>query len=301
MAAELWSLAMATTTAHDVTITYETFGDPAAPTLLLVNGLGSQLINYEPAFCEMFVSQGFQVVVFDNRDVGLSSKTEGPVPDVRANMGKLRSGEPILDAPYTLTDMANDGFAVLDALGVASAHIAGMSMGGMIVQRMAIDHPERVLSMTSIMSTTGAPDVGQATPEAAKGLITPPPPDRDGYIEYTIDSRRDTGGSHFSADYWRQHAAKTYDRMFHPIGSAFQITAVATDGDRTAELRSLTVPSLVIHGAMDPLITPSGGEATAAAIPDAELLMIDTMGHDLPEEIWPEVVDAIVALAAKAG
>lgn len=291
---------MASTTANGVTIEYETFGVADDPTLLLVNGLGSQLINYEPAFCDQLVGRGFHVVVFDNRDVGLTSKTAGPVPDVAAFMSKYRAGEPVTGTPYTLRDMANDGFAVLDAIGADRAHVAGMSMGGMIVQRMAIDRPERVLSMTSIMSTTGAPEVGNATPEAAAVLVSAPPADRDGYIEHTVNTRRVTGGSHFSAEYWREQAGRVFDRMFHPVGSAFQIAAVASDGDRSAELRSLRIPSLVIHGRVDPLITLSGGEATAAAIPDAELLIIDTMGHDLPEEIWDEVVEAMTAVAAKA-
>ncbi|MGH1491623.1 MAG: alpha/beta fold hydrolase [Acidimicrobiales bacterium] len=291
---------MATVTANGVTINYETFGDSADPTLLLVNGLGSQLINYEPSFCQLFVDRGFQVVVFDNRDVGLTSKSEAPVPDVAANMAKYRRGEPVTGTPYTLRDMANDGFAVLDAVGADAAHVAGMSMGGMIVQRMAIDQPERVLSMTSIMSTTGSHTVGGATPEAGKVLVVPPPPDRDGFIEHTVNSRRVTGGSHYSADYWREQAGRLYDRSFNPIGSAYQISAVSSDGDRTEELGSLSMPCLVIHGRLDPLIQLSGGEATAAAIPGSELLVIDSMGHDLPEQIWEEVVSAMCATAAKA-
>lgn len=291
---------MTSTTANGITIEYETFGSPEQPTLLLVNGLGSQLINYEPEFCERFVDQGFHVVVFDNRDVGLTSKSPEPPPDVVSFMRKFRAGENVTGTPYTLTDMANDSFAVLDAVGARTAHVAGMSMGGMIVQRMAINQPDRVLSMTSIMSTTGAPEVGNATPEAGAVLVTPPPADRNGYIEHTVQSRQVTGGAHYSADYWRAQAAKLYDRMFHPIGSAFQIAAVAADGDRTAELGSVTVPSLVIHGRMDPLISLSGGEATASAIPGAELLVIDTMGHDLPSAIWEEVVAAMIAVAAKA-
>jgi pimeloyl-ACP methyl ester carboxylesterase len=290
---------MPTTTRDDVTLQYETFGDPANPTLLLVNGLGSQLINYEPEFCNLFVGRGYHVVIFDNRDVGLSSKTEGPLPDVAAMMARFRAGESVEGTPYTLTDMADDGFAVLDAVGASAAHIAGMSMGGMIVQRMALNHPERVLSMTSIMSSTGNSDVGQATPEAAATLVAAPPTDREGYIEHTIAARKVTAGSHFSADYWRAHAGKLYDRMFHPVGAAFQIAAIAADGDRTTELQQLSVPSLVIHGRRDPLITLSGGEATAAAIPGAELLVIDEMGHDLPAEIWTEVSDAIMAVAER--
>ncbi len=287
----------ATTTANGVTIQYESYGSSEDPTLLLVNGLGSQLINYDPAFCEMFVERGFQTVVFDNRDVGLTSKTAGPPPDVVSLMQRFRAGKPVTGTPYTLRDMANDAFAVLDAVGAGQANIAGMSMGGMIVQRMALDHPERVLSMTSIMSTTGAGDVGQATPEAAAVLTAAPAESRESFIEQTIETRRITGGSHFSADYWRTQAGLAYDRSFHPVGSAFQIAAVAADGDRTQALGSLRVPSLVIHGRMDPLIALSGGEATAAAIPDATLLVIDEMGHDLPEPIWPDVVGAICEIA----
>jgi pimeloyl-ACP methyl ester carboxylesterase len=212
-------------------------------------------------------------------------------------MARLRAGEPVDDTPYTLTDMAEDGFAVLDAVGAEAAHIGGMSMGGMIVQRMAIKRPERVLSMTSIMSTTGAPGVGQSTPEAAKVLMSAPPADRDGYIAHTVETRRVTGGSYFSAEHWQVQAGAAYDRMFHPIGSAYQISAVASDGDRTEELRTLSVPSLVIHGRLDSLIDLSGGQATADALPGCRLLVIDEMGHDLPEQIWPQVVDAMAELA----
>ncbi|MEL7158319.1 MAG: alpha/beta hydrolase [Actinomycetota bacterium] len=293
---------MPTTTANDVTIHYETFGEPGAPTFLLVNGLGSQLINYEPEFCRLLVDQGFQVAVFDNRDVGLTSKTDGPPPDVASLIGRLRAGDAVDpgEVPYTLTDMAGDAFAVLDAIGVERAHVAGMSMGGMIVQRMAIDRPERVLSMTSIMSTTGRPGVGGATPEAAAVLVAPPPPDRAGFIEHTVKSRAVTAGAHHDDGYWQVKAGESYDRMFHPIGSAFQIAAVTADGDRTAKLETLQVPALVIHGRMDPLIQLSGGEATAAAIPGSELLVIDAMGHDLPPQIWDEVSSAMVGLARTA-
>ena len=284
----------------NVSIHYETFGQAGNPALLLVNGLGSQLINYEPAFCNLFVDQGYQVLVYDNRDVGLSSKTEAPLPDVAAIMAKFRKSEPVEDVVYTLADMAADGMAVLDAVGVQAAHVAGMSMGGMIVQRMALDYPDRVLSMTSIMSTTGRPGVGGATPEATEVLFAVPPPGRDGFIEDAVESHRVIDGSYHSADYWRAHAGKIYDRNFHPAGPAFQIVAIASDGDRTEELATLEVPTLVIHGRLDPLIHLSGGEATAAAIPNAELLVIDEMGHDLPPEIWDEVSSAMVALAKRA-
>lgn len=286
------------TTSSGTTIHYEAFGDPADPTLLLVNGLGSQMINWQPDFCEMLVGHGLHVVRFDNRDVGLSSKTDGPVPNVGELLAAFRAGGEVPEVPYRLRDMSNDGMAVLDALGVTQAHIAGMSMGGMIVQRMAIDHPDRVLSMTSIMSTTGAPGVGGATPDAAASLVEAPPTEREAFIEYQLRSRELIGGSHFSADYWRGQAGVLFDRCFNPAGSAFQIAAIASDGDRTAELGQLKLPTLVIHGVMDPLVQLSGGEATAAAIPGADLLVIDTMGHDVPQPLWPEITGAIAALAA---
>lgn len=292
---------MPTANNNGIELYYETFGSPDDPTLLLVSGLGSQMVNWEPDFCQRFVGLGYQVVIFDNRDVGLSAKTPGPPPDALAAIEKFLIGEPVSGMPYTLTDMAEDGFAVLDAVGAGQAHIAGMSMGGMIVQRMAIHRPDRVASMTSIMSTTSAPGIGTATPEAAAVLVAPEPPDRDAYIEQVVEHRRIIDGSHYSADYWRQKGAQIYDRMHHPIGAAFQMAAIAADGDRTAELASLTVPSLVIHGRLDPLITLSGGEATAAAIDNAELLVIDEMGHDIPPEIWDEVVEAMATLFKRAG
>lgn len=291
---------MPTTSNGETTIHYETFGDPAHPTLLLVNGLGSQLINWEPEFCQLLVAKGFHVVVFDNRDVGLTSKTDGSPPDFGAFMARLRAGESVSGVPYTLADMAADALAVADAVGAEEVHIAGMSMGGMIVQRMAIDHSDRVLSMTSIMSTTGAPGVGSATPEALESLVTPPPTNRQDYIEHVVETRRITGGSHYLADYWREQVAAAYDRNFNPVGSAFQMTAIAADGDRTAELGGISIPALVIHGRLDPLISLSGGEATAAAIPGAELLVIDSMGHDLPAPIWDQVVEAITSVAGLA-
>ena len=287
---------MAITEAHSTEIYYETQGDPDHPTLLLVNGLGSQLINWHPEFCQLFVDRGFHVVVFDNRDVGLSAKTEGAVPDMATMMDMFRSGEPV-SVPYTLSDMAADGFAVLDAVGATKAHIAGMSMGGMIVQRMAIDRPDRVLSMTSIMSSTGNPKVGRGTPEGAASLMAVAPSDRDGFIEFTVENRRITGGTHHEDEYWRTQAGLIYDRMYYPAGPAFQLAAVASDGDRTEALGQMTVPSLVVHGRLDPLIGLSGGQATAAAIKGAELLVIDEMGHDLPRAIWGQIVASMTELA----
>lgn len=288
------------TTATGINIHYDTFGDIADPTLLLVNGLGTQMTDSEPDFCQMLVEHGMHVVRFDNRDVGLSSKTDKPVPDVPALMAAHFSGNPVSGVPYGLGDMGDDAFAVLDVLGIAQAHIAGVSMGGMIVQRMAIDQPDRVLSLTSIMSSTGAPGVGNPTPEAAAFLVAAPPADRDGYIEHRVKLDKCIGGSHFSADHSSRQAGGFFDRMFYPRGSAFQIAAIASDGDRTDALAQLQMPALVIHGAMDSLVQLSGGEATAAAIPHAELLVIDTMGHDIPQPLWPEITGAIANLAATA-
>ncbi len=280
---------------------YEVHGDAADPTLLLVNGLGSQLINWDKGFIDLFVAGGHQVIVYDNRDVGLSGKTDGPAPDVLALFAQRAAGKELGDVPYRLSAMAADGMAVLDALGVERAHVAGMSMGGMIVQRMAIDHPGRVLSMTSIMSTTGAPEVGAATPEAMQVLLAPPPPDRDGAIANTVATIKVISGDHFSADHWQVQAALAYDRCFHPTGTAFQLAAIGADGDRTAELGALSVPTLVIHGRQDPLITLSGGEATAAAVPGADLVVLGDMGHDLPPPVWGRVTGSMLDLMARAG
>ncbi|MDA3040164.1 MAG: alpha/beta hydrolase [Actinomycetota bacterium] len=287
--------------ANGVSIEYEVHGAGADRTMLLVNGLGSQLIAWDLGFCRYLVDRGFQVLTFDNRDVGLTSKSPVPLPaDLWGAMASLRSGTATEAPPYTLADMAADGIAVLDAVGVERAHVVGMSMGGMIVQRMAIDHPDLVLSMTSIMSTTGDTAVGQATPAAMATLSTPAPSDRDGYIEHTVANRQVISGSHYDPEYWRQMAPRFYDRSFHPPGPAYQLLAIAADGDRTAELRQLRVPTLVIHGRLDPLVTLSGGEATAAAVPGAELLVIDEMGHDIHPPLWAPIGDAIAALADRA-
>ena len=288
------------TTATGINIHYDTFGDIADPTLLLVNGLGSQMIDWLPGLCQMLVEHGLHVIRFDNRDVGLSSKTDEALPDLPTVMAAFFTGKPVSGVPYGLSDMSDDAFAVLDVLGITQAHIAGASLGGGIVQRMAIDHPERVLSMTSIMSTTGAADVGNSTPEATAALVAAAPSDRDGFIEYRVKIQETVGGSHFSADHSRRHAGDVFDRMFYPQGPAFQMAAIASDGDRTEALTQLQMPALVIHGAMDQLIQLSGGEATAAAIPQAELLVIDTMGHDVPEPLWPQITGAIANLTATA-
>ena len=267
-----------------VEIEYESFGEDRPQTVLPVNGLGSQMTRWPEAFCEKLVAKGYRAIRFDNRDVGLSSRPS---------------------EKYTLRDMANDGVAVLDAAGVKRAHIAGVSMGGMIVQRMAIDHPDRILSMTSIMSTTGAPDKFRSTPEAMAVLDVPPPDPEADFEAYVADRVRNMRTIGSPAYPWtdvecRERVIAEYERAFYPKGVAHQRAAVGQDGDRTAELGKLKLPVVVLHGADDPLLMPLGGEATAAAIPGAELRIIPGMGHDLPPGLYDTFVDAITAAAARA-
>jgi len=268
----------------DVEIEYQSFGDDRPETILLVNGLGSQMTRWPEAFCEKLVARGYRVIRFDNRDTGLSTwPTE----------------------PYTLRDMANDGVAVLDAAGVEQAHIAGVSMGGMIVQRLALDHPGRVLSMTSIMSTTGAAGAIKSTPEAAAVLNLPPPDpttDFEAFVQNRMANARTIGSPAYpwtDADL-RARAEAEYARAFNPPGVARQRAAIMADGDRVAALSRLTIPTVVLHGEDDPLVQPIGGQTTAAAIPGAELRMIPGMGHDLPPGLYDTFVDAICAAAARA-
>jgi len=290
---------MPTTTVNDIDICYESFGPDDAPPLLLVMGLGAQMTLWSTGFISELLERGFRVIRFDNRDVGLSTKTAGDPPDVMALYAQSMAGEPV-EAPYTLTAMAADAVGLLDALGISAAHIVGASMGGMIVQMMAIEHPERVLSLTSIMSTTGASDVGQPDAAAIGALLTPPPTDRNGAIEANITTSRIICGPLFDETEARGRAIEAYDRCFHPAGSAFQIAAIAATGDRTERLGAVKVPTLVVHGREDSLITLSGGEATAAAIPGADLVVFGQMGHDIPDVYWSQLADAIFGTAIRA-
>ena len=267
-----------------VELEYETFGDGLPEAILLVNGLGSQMTRWPQAFCERLVARGYRAIRFDNRDTGLSTWPE---------------------QAYTLADMANDGVAVLDAAGVDRAHIVGVSMGGMIVQRLAIDHPDRVLSMTSIMSAPGARGTLTSTPEAMAVLDVPPPDpktDFEAFVAHGIKNARTIGSPAYP---WTDEALRArveaeYRRAFNPRGVARQRAAITADGDRSDGLKGLRMPVVVLHGADDPLVQPVGGEATAAAIPGAELRMIAGMGHDLPPGLYDTFVDAICAAAARA-
>jgi pimeloyl-ACP methyl ester carboxylesterase len=255
-----------------VEIYYEEFGDPDAPTLLLVNGLGSQCLNYDVSWCQLFCEEGFHVVRFDNRDVGLSTKLEG--------------------ATYALVDMADDAIAVLDAMGVDNAHVMGCSMGGMIVQRVAINHPDRVLSLTSVMSRTGEPGYGESSEEALAFLLAPAAPSRAAYIDRQVAALHVYGSKSewLDDDAIRARAAAAYNRCFCPEGVGRQMHAVMQDGSRSAELAELDLPALVIHGSQDTLIDPSGGRRTAEVIPGARYVEIDGMGHDYPPPVWKEWV-----------
>ena len=289
---------MPTIPVNDIEICYESFGDADAPPLLLVMGLGAQMTLWSPGFVSELLERGFRVIRFDNRDVGLTTKTDGPPPDVMAMYAAFAAGQPI-EAPYTLSLLAADAVGLLDALEIPAAHIVGASMGGMIVQTIAIEHPDRVLSLTSIMSTTGHTEVGQPDPESMMALLTPAPTDRDGAIRQSVETSRVISGELFDEDWSRSVATESFDRCFNPAGTAFHLVAIAASGDRTEGLRSLDVPTLVIHGRQDSLVTLSGGEATAAAVPGAELLVFGRMGHDMPSLYWPQMADAIFNIAAR--
>jgi pimeloyl-ACP methyl ester carboxylesterase len=293
---------MASVRANGIEIEYERFGPETGRPLLLVMGLGGQAIMWDEGFCEALVAQGHHVIRYDNRDVGLSTKFGAAgIPDVAALMVQAANGE-ALKVPYTLDDMAGDAVGLLDALGIESAHVCGASMGGMIVQTLAIRHTARLRSMTSIMSTTGKPGLEPGKPEAMAVLTLPPPADRAGSLDAAVRTWRTIGspGFPFDEEKIRSRAGRLYDRSFYPEGTARQLAAVMAGGSRADLLKEVTTPTLVIHGAEDPLIPLSGGQDTAESVPGAALVVIEGMGHDLPEGAWPRLVGAISEHTAKA-
>jgi pimeloyl-ACP methyl ester carboxylesterase len=287
--------------ANGVELAWDSFGDPKARPLLLIMGLGLQMIAWDDAFCETLAARGFYVVRFDNRDAGLSTSFDAwGDPNPLQVFDELRKKHPV-NAPYLLRDLAEDAVAVLDAAGVRAAHVLGVSMGGMIAQELAIRHPERVSTLTSIMSTTGATDVRGPSYETIAAVLTPFPPDRPGFIRRSIEIGHTLHGSGFPFDdeRYRRLAARSFDRAYHPGGVRRQLICIWLSGDRTAALAKLTLPTLVIHGDADPLIPVDGGRATARAIRGARLEIIAGMGHELPRAVWPRVIDAVTKLAAE--
>jgi pimeloyl-ACP methyl ester carboxylesterase len=274
--------------ANGVSLAYETFGDPRRPTILLVMGIGSQMVGWHEDFCRALAA-GHHVVRYDHRDVGESQWLEGEVDLEACAAGDTRS------AGYTLEDMADDAAGLLDALGVGAAHVVGASMGGMVAQTLAVRHPARVLSLTSIMSTTGEEGVAQPTEAAIAVLLSPPAQSREEAMEKTVAARRVIGSPGYPRDERdiRERAGIAWDRGVNPAGFARQLGAIYAAGDRTPALASLDVPALVVHGEDDPLVPVGGGRATAAAIPGAELWTIPGMGHDLPRALWPDLIGRI--------
>lgn len=283
---------MPAASANGITIEYETFGDPASDPVLLIMGLGGQLTMWDPKFCTALAAQGFYVIRYDNRDIGLSTWfDEAGEPDLVALIGGAT-----VTPTYTMSDMAADAAGLLDALGLASAHIVGVSMGGMIAQTFAIAYPERTRTLVSVMSTTGDPTVGQPQPDVLTALLAPVPATRDGAIDREANVWRVIGspGFPFDEQMVRERAAADYDRAFHPAGMTRQVVAILFQPDRTPVLAAVSAPTLVVHGEADVLVDPSGGKATAAAIPGARLQLVPGMGHDLPPELFDETVSALV-------
>ena len=283
-----------------VTIHHETFGDPADPALLLVNGLGSQCIAYRQEWCERFAAEGFFVIRFDNRDVGLSTHLSDVEPDVLGVAAAVAEGR-TPSVPYRLAEMADDALAVLDALGIERAHVMGLSMGGMIVQQLAIASPERLRSLTSVMSSTGDPDVGQSSVEARALLFGPPATTREEAIARSVRGLHVWGSpDHLDDERTAAIAAEAYDRAFDPAGQARQLMGVLASPSRTEALRRVDVPALVLHGDQDRLVDISGGRRTADAIPGATFVVMEGMGHDYPPAFWDRWVQLVTDHARAA-
>jgi len=284
-------------TVGDVELCYETFGDRADPALLLIMGLGTQMVAWHEEFCAALVARGFHVIRFDNRDVGRSTHLSDVAPPTPLQV-LVRSRRP---AAYTLADMARDAAGLLEGLGIEAAHVVGASMGGMIGQTLAARHPERVRSLASIMSTTGSLFVGHPSPRLLRFFLTRPPADREAYLERLVELFDAIGSPGFDRDEaeLRELMRLSYERSSDPVSAGRQLAAIFASANRTAELRRIRVPTLVIHGDADRLVPLSGGRATARAIPGARLMVVRGMGHDLPRGAWPALVGAIAENAAR--
>jgi pimeloyl-ACP methyl ester carboxylesterase len=287
---------MSRCSANGIEIEFEVIGNAGDDPLLLISGLGAQLVRWDDAFCAELASRGHRVIRFDNRDVGLSTRFEAAgMPDIGAAIGDVAAGRQPA-APYLLDDMAADAVGLLDALGIGSAHIVGASMGGMIAQIVAARHPARVGSLVSIMSTSGNLELPEATPEAVAALLArPPSEEREDLIANNAMRSRVIGGPHFDTDeaFIRDHAARQIDRAYYPQGFARQFVAIRASGSRAGLLETIAAPTLVIHGADDPLVRVEGGRDTAARIAGAKLMIVEGMGHFIEPRLVPRIVAAI--------
>jgi pimeloyl-ACP methyl ester carboxylesterase len=285
--------------ANGIELCFQEMGDADGEPLVLVMGLATQMIAWQDGLCRLLADRGYRVIRFDNRDIGRSTKIDSAGVPSKVDMLIGRRAT----APYFLRDMAKDTVGLLDFLEIDTAHVVGASMGGMIVQQMAIDHPQRLRSMVSIMSTTGNRRSGQPSLKVYGVLLGNPPMTRDQVISRAVKTFKVIGspGFPFEEDMVREMAALSYDRGHSAAGVARQLHAIIASGDRTKALSRVQVPTTVIHGTRDPLVKPSGGRATAKAIPGARLMMIDGMGHDLPRDLWPTFAEAIATNAARAG
>lgn len=295
---------MPKTTANGIEIHYEEQGDPAAPAMLLIMGFGAQLTLWPDELVEALAAQGFRVIRYDNRDVGLSQKFDGVKAPGLVKMTLLSKIGFTPKVPYTLADMADDGVGLLDALGIERAHIVGASMGGMIAQHVAARHSDRCLSLTTVFSTTGNPKLPPARPEAMKALITRPDSTEEGVlVEHGMMLARTIGSPGYPApeDRLRERTLASVRRSFYPEGPTRHLSAIVADGDRRAMLRDIAVPTLVLHGEDDPLVPCEGGRDTAASIPGARLKTIPGWGHDLPLELVDELAGAIGEHARQSG
>lgn len=280
---------------NGIELFYDTFGNPGAPPLLLIMGLASQMLAWDDEFCAMLAGRDYWVIRFDNRDIGLSTNcSQLGVPNIAALLKQSMEGKPVT-APYTLRDMADDTVGLLDALGIASAHVVGASMGGAIGQELAIHYPRRLRTLTSIMATSGDPTLPPPKPEAMAVLLTPTPIDRDAYIERYIRSWMVLRGPGFPLDEARdpERASQLHARGLNPPGVARQLAAILASGSRKKQLESVRVPTLVIHGDADPLVPVECGIDVANTVPGANLLIIKGMGHALPISMWPQIVNGI--------
>lgn len=276
-----------------IELEYDTFGKETDPALLLIMGFTAQMVMWDSDFCNLLAAGGLRVIRFDNRDCGLSTHLDGEVVNTEAVLRAAMLGESIPQVPYTLSEMAADAAGLLDHLGIDQAHVLGASMGGMIAQTFAIEYPQRTLSLTSVMSQTGELEYGQSTPEALEALLTPTPTDRDGYINFSTRWQVWHSKKYRSDELSYAAAVRDYDRMFYPEGGPRQLVAIYASGSRAEGLKLLNVPTLVVHGLDDTLISPTGGERTAELIPNARLLLLDDMGHDLPRPLWTIFVAAV--------